>query len=310
MTGTLIIFMLVLLLMGGGIALLLRAQAAQRREDLALRLRMLGGDEAAALADYQPRQAELENPLVRGLSHLLWRTGAEIEPELVQKILLLSLLLVPVAMFLFGIFGGLLVILVVCALGWGVLTRRAAARRAKILEQLPPFLESAMRVLAAGNTLEESIAAAAREAPEPLRPLMISVGRQVRLGAPVEQVLMEVGDIHRLRDFKVMALASNINRKFGGSLRNVMKSLIQAIRHREVAARELRALTAETRFSALVLSVIPVSISLYIYIRNPGYYANMWADTTGRVLLVTSIILQVMGVAVIMNMMRSTEEPM
>jgi tight adherence protein B len=167
-----------------------------------------------------------------------------------------------------------------------------------------------MRVLSAGNTLEEALAASARESPEPLRPLMLSLGRQVRLGAPVEQVLMELGDIHRLRDFKVMALASGINRRYGGSLRDIFKSLVQAIRQREVASRELRALTAETRFSALVLSVVPVTISLYIYIQNPDYYSAMWVDLAGRVTLMASITLQVLGVFVIMNMMRSTEEPL
>jgi tight adherence protein B len=192
----------------------------------------------------------------------------------------------------------------------GFLARPLSRPLPKLLEQLPLYLESVMRVLAAGNTLEESLGASAREAPEPLRPLMLSLGRQVRLGAPVEQVLMDLGDIHRLRDFKVMALASGINRKYGGSLRDIFRSLVQAIRQREVAGRELRALTAETRFSALVLSVIPVSISLYIYVQNPDYYATMWADLAGRITLLVSIALQVIGVAVIMHMMRSTEEPL
>jgi tight adherence protein B len=306
--AALIFFVLVLLLTGGGIALLMRAQARERHEQMQLRLRMLGSDEAAAqaLEGFRPLSPQLANPLVRAVSHLLWRTGVEVEAATVQNALLLSLLIVPVSMVLFGLVGGLLMLAVVCALIWGVLARR----RAKLLEQLPLYLESVMRVLSAGNTLEEALAASARESPEPLRPLMLSLGRQVRLGAPVEQVLMELGDIHRLRDFKVMALASGINRRYGGSLRDIFKSLVQAIRQREVASRELRALTAETRFSALVLSVVPVTISLYIYIQNPDYYSAMWVDLAGRVTLMASITLQVLGVFVIMNMMRSTEEPL
>jgi tight adherence protein B len=310
--AALIFFVLVLLLTGGGIALLMRAQARERHEQMQLRLRMLGSDEAAAqaLEGFRPLSPQLANPLVRAVSHLLWRTGVEVEAATVQNALLLSLLIVPVSMVLFGLVGGLLMLAVVCALIWGVLARRAARRHAKLLEQLPLYLESVMRVLSAGNTLEEALAASARESPEPLRPLMLSLGRQVRLGAPVEQVLMELGDIHRLRDFKVMALASGINRRYGGSLRDIFKSLVQAIRQREVASRELRALTAETRFSALVLSVVPVTISLYIYIQNPDYYSAMWVDLAGRVTLMASITLQVLGVFVIMNMMRSTEEPL
>ena len=307
MTGALVIFLFALLLIGGGLYLLARAQSRERQDEMALRMRMMGGDETAALAGLEaPR--EIGNPLLRETYHLLLRTGADVEPETATKILLGAALAVPVAMLLFGVTGGLLLIAVISVFGWGFLTRRAAARRAKALEQLPPFIEAVMRVLSAGNTLEEAIAASARESLEPLKPMMMSVGRQVRLGAPIEQVLLETGEIHQLRDIKVMALAASINRKYGGSLRNIFKSLVQTIRARDVAARELRALTAETRFSALVLSVIPVSLSLYIYIRNPAYYTTMWNDPVGRTTLVISILMQVVGIVVIMRMMRGTED--
>ena len=104
----------------------------------------------------------------------------------------------------------------------------------------------------------------------------------------------------------MVALAAAINRKYGGSLRQVMKSLITNIRQRDTAARELRALTAETRFSALVLSVIPVSLSFYIFLQNRNYYAGMWADGTGRWVLMLSVLLQVAGVIVLWRMMNRT----
>jgi tight adherence protein B len=191
---------------------------------------------------------------------------------------------------------------------WAILSRRAAARRTLIMEQLPAFLEGMMRVLTAGNTLEESIVATAQESPEPLQPLMLSVGRQVRLGAPVELVLMETGEIHQIRDIKVMALAASINRKYGGSMRNILKSLIQAIRARDVAARELRALTAETRFSAIILSILPVGLSIYVYLQNPGYYTEIIADPTGKTMLLVSLSMQILGILVLIKMMRSTGE--
>jgi tight adherence protein B len=134
------------------------------------------------------------------------------------------------------------------------------------------------------------------------------VGRQVRLGAPVELVLMETGEIHQIRDIKVMALAASINRKYGGSMRNILKSLIQAIRARDVAARELRALTAETRFSAIILSILPVGLSIYVYLQNPGYYTEIIADPTGKTMLLVSLSMQILGILVLIKMMRSTGE--
>ena len=305
-TGILTVFALALVLaiVAGG--LLLRAQGHARKAEMALRLRVLGEDADAHLLS---RAKPIANPVLRFVTDLLTRSGTEIEPERVGQGLLIAAAAAPLLLILLGPLAGLLAIGLAIVAVFGVLSRNAARRRAKIVEQLPPFLEAVMRVLSAGNTLEEALGAAARDSPEPIRPLFISIGRQVRLGASVESVLAEAGEVHRLRDLKVMALAAAINRKYGGSLRGVLKSLISTIRSRDSAARELRALTAETRFSALVLAIIPVTLSLYIFTKNKGYYEGMWADPGGRIFLVMSVLLQVGGVAVLWKMMNSTGDP-
>ncbi|MES2885089.1 MAG: type II secretion system F family protein [Pseudomonadota bacterium] len=306
MSGIAIVFLIAMLLAVAAGVLLLRAQASTAKAEMALRLRVLGEDADAHLIH---RAKPISNPLLRFVTDLLTRSGVELEPERVGQGLLIAAAVAPLLLVVLGALAGLLAIGLAVVSVFGVLSRNAARRRAKIVEQLPPFLEAVMRVLAAGNTLEESLGAAARDSPEPIRPLFISIGRQVRLGAPVEAVLAEAGEVHRLRDLKVMALAAAINRKYGGSLRQVLKSLISTIRSRDSAARELRALTAETRFSALVLAIIPVTLSLYIFTKNKGYYAGMWADPSGRIFLIASVLLQVTGVAVLWKMMNSTGDP-
>src|SRR3546814_8295980 len=99
------------------------------------------------------------------------------------------------ALFILGLFVGTAFVVFAIIIGWFILAQRAARRRTKIIEQLPAFLESTIRVLAAGNTLDEALLSASREAPEPIKPLFVSVGRQVRLGAPLEAVLMQTDEI-------------------------------------------------------------------------------------------------------------------
>ncbi|HET8881118.1 MAG TPA: type II secretion system F family protein [Solimonas sp.] len=306
---TLMIVMLVaVLLLGTAVALILRASARERREEVGLRLRVLGNnDEAAAALLSLDNDRRIRNPPLRWLCHLIWRTGVELPPSTVLRVVVVAALIIVLLFAMLGVFAGLALSVFAIVIGWFVLSQRAARRRIRIIEQFPAFLESTIRVLAAGNTLEEALSSASREAPEPIKPLFVSVGRQVRLGAPLESVLMQMAEIHQLRDLKVMALAASINRKFGGSLRNVLRSLISGIRSRESAARELRALTAETRFSALVLAIIPVALMIYIVWQNPGYYTQMWADHKGRILLCSALGLQVAGMLVIWRMMKSTE---
>lgn len=304
--SAIMVFLLALLIGAGALWLWWHAESRSRTDEVALRLRLLGDDANAELA---PRITRQGDPGTRLVVQLLWRAGIELPPERVTRSLLAAVAIVPLVLLIFGFLAGALVLALVTITGFAVLSRNAARRRRKIVEQLPAFLEGVIRVLGVGNTLEESIGAAARESPDPIRPLFVSIGRQIRLGAPIEVVLAEAGEVHRLRDLKVIALAASINRKYGGSLRQVIKSLISSIRQRDVAARELRALTAETRFSALVLGIIPVTLSLYIFTRNKAYYADMWADSAGKWFLVASVALQIVGVAVLWRMMNVTEDP-
>ena len=303
--GAIVLFVLAASLAAGAIWMFIHADSRAREEAMALRLRAGEGREVAAV---KTREDQLHNPVFRAICHFIWRTGSDMPPATVLKILLVLGAMIPVAMMILGVFGGAMVIGFLLAFGYGLLRRQAARRRALIVTQLPGFLEAAMRVLQAGNTFEEAISAAAAESPNPLKPLFQSVGRQVRLGAPIDQVLSETAQIHQMRDLRVIALAATINRKYGGSLRNILRSLIAAIRSRDSAARELRALTAETRFSAVVLAVVPALITTYIYLQNRTYYADMWATTGGRLVLILGVSLQIIGVFVIYRMMGATED--
>ena len=304
--ASLIFFMAALLVAGLAMLLFLRAGNRLRQEDVLLRLRAAGADDPESLRGGL-RESRIRNPLVRAVCHVLWRTGAEADAEAVQRSLWVALILVPLTLMLFGVIAGVLILLSVSAVVYFLLLQRAVKRRNELVGQLPGYLESVIRVLSAGNTLDEALTASAREAPEPTRTMFLSVGRQVRLGAPVEDVLAETAAIHRLRDIKVLALAAAINRKYGGSLRNILKSLIGAIRARDVANRELRALTAETRFSAWVLALIPALLTVYIYVQNQSYYKDMWADGSGRGALMLAMVLQITGIFTLFRMMRGAE---
>src|ERR1044071_1490124 len=216
---------------------------------------------------------------------------------------MLGAILVPVALLVLGPIAGPLVLAVGEILIYGWIGQQAARRRGLIVSQLPDLLESVIRVLSAGNTVEEAFAASARESPEPARSLFMSIGRQVRLGASIELVLAETADIHRIRDMKVVALAAAINRKFGGSLRNVLKSLIGVVRARDTASRELRALTRETVWSARWLAGIVIFLTIYIYGQNPDYYAEVWAQATGRWMLMATGFWEIVGMGVMWRML-------
>ena len=68
------VFVLALLLAIGAIWLFVRAGKREREEEILLRLRAMGGDEAAYV---MPVDSQLHNPLLRWACYLVWRTGTD-----------------------------------------------------------------------------------------------------------------------------------------------------------------------------------------------------------------------------------------
>lgn len=123
------------------------------------------------------------------------------------------------------------------------------------------------------------------------------------------EVLAQAARIHELRALHILAMSARVNRRFGGSMRRVIASLIETIRRQEAAARELKALTGETRFSAYVVAAIPVAISLFFYLQNPQYYADMLESGSGRIAIALALLLEAFGLALIWRMMARLQEP-
>lgn len=297
---------LMLLAIGGGALLWLAATSSQQRREAAMRTRA-GGESYVDDATLRSADQSEGDPITQWVAHRLWRSGATVTTTRVSIGLVLAGLGVLLAIIVLGLALGLLIALIAGGVFYLVVARRAAARRQALLDQLPDYLDHVLRALSAGNTLEESVAEAAREASEPIRSVFQQVARQTRLGAPIADVLARQGQIHDLRDLNALAMAASVNKQYGGSMRRIIRSLIAAVRARDAAGRELRALTAESRFSAMVLVLISLGLTAYILLQNPQYYAEMWSAGDTRALLLGSAGLQLAGIVVIFRMVQSTD---
>ena len=77
------------------------------------------------------------------------------------------------------------------------------------------------------------------------------------------------------------------------------------IREREQGARQLKAMTGETRMTAYVLGGLPILIVGYFIIVNPDYLMTMWNDGTGRIMLFSALAMDISGTLLMWRMLRS-----
>jgi tight adherence protein B len=102
-----------------------------------------------------------------------------------------------------------------------------------------------------------------------------------------------------------MALAVDVNQRYGGSIKALLNSITVMVRQREQARREFSALTGETRFSAWVLGILPIAVAAYMAAINPGYIESMWVSDEGRNILYFALGFQVTGSLILWKMMKS-----
>ncbi|MDD3676609.1 type II secretion system F family protein [Thauera propionica] len=293
------LLLLILLLVAAALGLMAYAKQRQLRHRLLLRL------PAPVMDDAWKVPEEDEGLIARWLEPLLEQAGYEPNEKHGWIAAGLAVLCALMGFAAFGLPGVLLSSLLFVGSCFAWLLFKANRRRQRLLEQLPLFLDAMIRAIRAGNSLEQSVETAVRDSSEPLRSVFEGVMRQVRLGMHLDQALAEVARLYRLQELELLQTAVSVNLRYGGSIREILESVIRALRQAEAARREFQAMTGETRLSAWIMALLPVTLALYIMAMNPDYFMQMWNSEGGRRALYFGAGMQVAGAFVIWRMLKS-----
>ena len=185
-------------------------------------------------------------------------------------------------------------------IGW-----RYQRRLKRMIEQLPSLLDHAVRSLKSGRTLADAVLGAINVAEDPLKNALGRVQRSVQLGVSLPDAASDFAELYDKDELRLFALGLKVNHRYGGNASELLENLIKLIREREQAARQLSAMTGETRVTALVLALLPVTVAGYFLISNPKYLLSMWNDGSGQWMLVSALLLQVFGCLALWRMLRS-----
>lgn len=178
-------------------------------------------------------------------------------------------------------------------------------RRAKMLEQLPSFINQVTRRLSAGVSVENAFSDSVETLEAPLGTIMKRVVRRVRLGYELHQAFDREAGTTQLKEFTILATSIRINEQYGGSISAILNDIVAILRLEEAGKQELSALTGETRFTAMVLAILPPGIAAYTYTQNPNFITDMWSDPSGQSLLLTAVAMEILGVLILWRMIKS-----
>ena len=169
-----------------------------------------------------------------------------------------------------------------------MILRILRSRRQKAFgAQFPDALDMIVRSLRAGHPTPIALTMVAREMSDPIGSEFGIVVDEITYGADLETALRNLYFRIGQDDLPLFVTAVAIQGSTGGNLGEILENLSGVIRQRFKMRRKIRALAAEGRASALILSSLPIVMFLIIQVVAPDFYASVWdIPLTKHVLLV------------------------
>jgi len=133
-----------------------------------------------------------------------------------------------------------------------------------------------VRSLRAGHPVPVAISMVAREMPDPIGSEFGIVGDEITYGADLETAMRNLYFRVGTDDLPLFVTAVAIQTSTGGNLGEILENLSGVIRQRFKMRRKVKALAAEGRASAMILSSLPILMFFVIQFMVPDFYASVW----------------------------------
>jgi tight adherence protein B len=254
----------------------------------------VGGRRRRAIAR---RVRTRRQPLARHLANRIARSQADVSPgELLAAMAILGLATFVISSaaagtVLIGLVAGL--VATAAPLAWlELLHKRANARFVAQLLDTILLLGSSVR---GGHSLLQALEQVASQAPEPTRSAFALAVREIGLGASQEDALERLSERFPSEDLELIVSAINAHQQIGGSLAKMLDAIAQTVRERQHIAGDIRSFTSQQRYSAYVLSALPLAALAGLMTFSPDYIEVMFQEGPLRGALMVAAAMVVAG---------------
>ncbi len=168
-------------------------------------------------------------------------------------------------------------------------------RRKQFVNQLGDTLQLMAGSLTAGYGLGQTLDSVARETDSPTSDEFQRVVMETRLGRSLEDALQAMSYRIGAKDFDWVVDAIKIQASVGGNLSEIIDQVGETIRARTRIKRQVDALTAEGKISALVLFTLPLGLFGFIFSSNPDYIKPMFSSGLGQAMMGAAVFMLACG---------------
>jgi tight adherence protein B len=168
---------------------------------------------------------------------------------------------------------------------------------------LPTIARRLAAEVGAGRTLVRALQSAALDAPPPLAAALAETGSRLAAGRPAWDVL--AGAVPGDGGCRLLAASLELQGRAGGDLPRLLRSLASALDDRAQVEAELRALTAQARFSAIVVPLLPFGALGLLALAEPRGVTLLLTTPIGWLVVGVAALLDLAGAIVIRRLLVS-----
>ncbi len=179
---------------------------------------------------------------------------------------------------------------------YNFLRSRAEKRKMEFLQLFPDAIDMMIRGVKAGLNTGRIMKLVSMESRDPVASEYKIISQKFDLGIEPEKVLQEAADRIDLEEFRFLVVALVLQMENGGMLGQILTNLSGIVRKRLELGLKLKAMSAEARMSAIVISALPFVFAGIMAILNPDHLRTFVDTESGHTMLKILAVLFSMGV--------------
>lgn len=187
--------------------------------------------------------------------------------------------------------------------GW-----REKRRRELLFGQFPDALATIVRSIRVGIPVSRAVAIVGREAPQPTGAEFAQLADALTVGVSLEEALQAMANRNQMPEYRFFATALVLQEQTGGGLTATLENLADVICKRVALRARGKALAAEARTSAAVLTGLPFVAGLGLWVIDPAYMSVMFTTHAGNMLLSAALGTLGCGTLVMRSIIQSSLE--
>lgn len=195
--------------------------------------------------------------------------------------------------------GGPVLFVIAMVLAWfgarSWFRRRAEARFAKFLDQLPDLARLLANSASAGLSLRAGLALAAQETEEPTRSEVALVSEELSLGASMDAALTRMGERMPSKELAVLVNVLVIQARAGGKVVTALQGISEALETRRDLRREVNTLLSGSRATVMAVAGLGLLMVFVVHSAVEGGLRTLLANPIGAVIFVLSLAIFLTG---------------